>query len=101
MARIQAKAYEGLLARVGSKGLPPAAALDGVLEIEDLLARADPATAASRPPNPPVFDARMQDARAKARELSRALARGEPGRAEAGDLIASCVACHVTFRAPR
>jgi hypothetical protein len=43
----------------------------------------------------------MQDARAKARELSRALARGAPGKTEAEGLIVTCVACHVTFRAPR
>jgi hypothetical protein len=101
MARMQAKAFEGLLHRVGSKALPPGEALDAALEIEDLLARADAANAAARPPNPPVFDARLAASRGRALELARALARGRDGIKEAAEVVASCFDCHVMFRAPR
>lgn len=101
MARMRAKGYEGLLARVGSKRLLPDDVLDAALEIEDLLARADPANAAGRPPDPPGFDGRLAEARERARALARAVATGRVGEKEAGELLASCVDCHVTFRIPR
>jgi hypothetical protein len=101
MIRIREKGYEGLLARVGSKRLRPDDVLDAALDLQNLLARADPATAAARPPDPPGFDSRLAHARAKALALARAVAAGGSGEAEAGDLVASCVDCHVTFRIPR
>jgi hypothetical protein len=103
MARIREKGYEGLLARaqLGSKRLLPDEVLDAALDLENLLARADPATAAARPPDPPGFDARLARARGKASALARAVAAGRSGEKEAGELIASCLDCHVTFRIPR
>lgn len=101
MKRIEAKAYEGLLARVGSKRLPKDEVLDAAVDIENLLLRADPATAVARPPNPLVFDTRLADARERALALARAVANGGTGEPEARELIVSCVSCHVTFRAPR
>ncbi|MCK6462047.1 MAG: hypothetical protein L6Q95_19365, partial [Planctomycetes bacterium] len=103
MARLREKGYEGLLARaqLGSKALRPDEVLDAALEIESLLSRADPSTAAARPPDPPGFDARLAAARGKATDLARAIAAGKPGEREAGDLVASCLDCHVTFRIPR
>ncbi len=101
MKRIEAKGYEGLLARVGSKRLPKDEVLDMAVDVENLLARADPKTAAARPPNPLVFDARLADARERAMALARAVASGGTGEPEARDMIVSCVSCHVTFRTPR
>ena len=98
MKGIETKAYEGLLARVGSKRLRRDETLDAVLDIGNLLARADPLTAAARPPDPLGFDARLADARERALALARAVASGGTGEAEARELIASCVSCHVTFR---
>jgi hypothetical protein len=103
MLRMREMGYEGLLARarLGSRRLRPDDVFDAALEIENLLARADPDTAAVRPPDPPGFDSRLADARARAADMARALARGEAGEEEAGELLASCVDCHVTFRIPR
>ncbi len=101
MKGIEAKGYEGLLARVGSKRLSGDEVLDAALEIENLLVRADPSTAAARPPDPLVFDTRLADARERALALARAAARGGTGEPESRDLIVSCVSCHVTFRTPR
>jgi hypothetical protein len=101
MSRMRAKGYEGLLARVGSKRLRPDDVLDAALEIGSLLARADKETASVRPPDPPGFDSLLARARAKADELARAAAAGRTGEKEAGELLASCVDCHVTFRIPR
>lgn len=103
MARIRERGYEGLLARtqLGSKAVRPDEVLDAALEIENLLARADPATAAVRPPDPPGFDARLAHARGKATDLARAVAAGRAGEKEAGELVASCLDCHVRFRIPR
>ena len=101
MKTIETKAYEAVLMRVGSKALPAEEVFDAAVEVENLLARADPKTAAARPPDPLVFDARMKDARERARALSRALALGRSGETEAGELALSCVACHVIFRTPR
>lgn len=101
MAGIEAKAFEGVLARVGSKRLARDEALDMALGLENLLSRADPSTAEARPSNPPVFDARLAAARGRALALARALARGEDGKTEAGEVVASCFDCHVIFRKPR
>ncbi len=103
MARIREKGYEGLLARAGSGSmrLQPDEVLDAALEIENLLARADPATAAVRPRDPPGFDARLAHARGKASALARSVAAGGSGGKEAGELVASCLDCHVTFRIRR
>ncbi len=101
MKTIETKAYEAILMRVGSRGLAAEEVFDAAVEIESLLARADPLTAAARPPDPPVFDARLKDARERATVLARVLADGGTGDMEARALIASCFACHVTFRTPR
>lgn len=101
MKQVQEEGYEGLLARVGSKRLRPDEVLDAALDLENLLSRADAETAEARPPDPPLFDARLADARGKATALARAVARGNSGDLEAKDLLASCVDCHVTFRIPR
>jgi hypothetical protein len=101
MKRIEAQGYEGLLARVGSKRLSRDEVLDAAVEIESLLARADPSTAEARPPDPPDFDAQMKNARGRAAAFARAVAKGGTGEVEARELFASCQACHVTFRTPR
>lgn len=101
MKRIEAQGYEGLLARVGSKRLPADDALNAAVDLENLLARADPSTAEARPPDPPDFDAKMKAARERASAFARAVAKDGTGEAEARELVASCVACHVTFRTPR
>lgn len=101
MKRVRTQGYEGLLARVGSKRLSKDEVLDAAVEIESLLARADPSTAEARPPDPPDFDAKMKAARERALAFARAAAKGGTGEAEARELVASCVACHVTFRTPR
>jgi hypothetical protein len=100
MKTIEKRAYEAVLMRVGSKGLSAEEVLDVAVEVENLLARADPATAAVRPPDPLVFDARLKDARARAAAFARA-ALDEGAEEEARALVASCVSCHVTFRTPR
>jgi hypothetical protein len=101
MRRMQEGGYEGLLARVGSKRLARDDVVDAALTIEGLLAHADPATAEARPPDPLRFDALLAGARRSATALARAVLSGGDGIEEAGEVIASCTACHLTFRKPR
>lgn len=98
MRRIQQRGFEPLLARVGSKRLNRDDVADAALEIENLLARADPVTAEARPPDPPRFDSLLADARRKSTALARAVLAGGDGAQEAGEVIASCTACHLIFR---
>jgi len=101
MKRMQEKGYEGFLARVGSKRVPADDVVDAALDMENLLAHADPSTAEARPPEPPRFDALLADARRKTTALARAVLAGGSGRKEAGEVVASCTACHLVFRKPR
>jgi len=94
-------AFEGLLTRVGSRRLPADEVLDAALRIEDLLARADPASAAARARAPAEFDDRLRQSREDALALARAVAAGERGTEIASVLITSCLGCHETFRKRR
>jgi hypothetical protein len=88
MAAMQKGAYEPLLGR------------EAALRIENLLARADPATAEGRAADPKAFDALVEAARRGADRLARAAAGGREATAEAYDLLTTCVNCHRTFRRP-
>jgi hypothetical protein len=95
MRQMGVKAYEALLARVGSRRLTEEEVLDAAVEIETLLARA------VGPPDPPGFDPLLARSRTLARALALAVAQGKRGDAEARELLASCMDCHVIFRKPR
>jgi len=102
MQRKGAKAYEALLARVGSRRLPADEVLDAALELENLLARADVATAgAVRDADPRGFDGRLEASRDRALDLARAIAAGGSGEKEARVLLMSCMECHLMFRKPK
>jgi hypothetical protein len=101
MRRMQDRGYEGLLARVGSKRLAKDDVIDAALDIENLLAHADPLTAEARPPDPSRFDALLGDARRKSTALARAMIAGGDGVKEAGEVVAACTACHLIFKKSR
>jgi hypothetical protein len=101
MERMEAKAYESFLVRVGSRRHSDEEVLDAAVDIENLLARADGVTAEARPPDPPTFDDRLRAARERASAFARAVASGGRGEAEAGELLACCMQCHLIFRKPR
>lgn len=85
--------YETVLARVGSRRLSREEVLDTALQVENLLARAEPPAG-----QPPRFQGLLGVSRKAALELARAAAGEESLEKPAYALIASCLDCHREFR---
>lgn len=99
MAWMRERGIEGLLARVGSRRLHKDDALDAALRIENMLARADLASAGRhRAPDPEGFDGLSRRTREHANALARALAKGATGKEEGATLLTACVECHLNHR---
>jgi len=96
---MEERAVEGLLARVGSRRLHRDDVLDAALRIENVLARATPASAGRhRASDPEGFDRLTLRTREQAAALARAVAAGEDGKQEAATLLTACVECHLNHR---
>jgi len=93
MRAMEEARYETVLARVGSRRLSREEVLDTALQVESLLARAEPP--AGRPPR---FAGLLGVSRQAALELARAAAGDGPLEKPAYALIASCLDCHREFR---
>jgi hypothetical protein len=99
MAWMRQRAIEGLLGRAGSRRLDRDDLLDAALRIENVLARADLASAGRhRAPDPDGFDRFTHRTREDAAALARAVAKGGNGQAEAMALLTACVECHLNHR---
>jgi hypothetical protein len=99
MAWMGERSIEGLLARVGSRRLHRDDVIDAALRIENVLARADLASAGKhRAADPGGFDRLHLRTRDHATALARAVAAGEDGKEEAATLLTACVECHLNYR---
>lgn len=93
------RTIEGLLTRVGSRRLHRDDVLDTALRIENVLSRADPASAGRhRASDREGFDLLHGRAREAASGLARAVASGRDGEQEAATLLTACVECHLNHR---
>lgn len=99
MAWMGARTMEGFLTRVGSRRLHRDDVLDAALRIENVLARADLASAGRhRAQDPEGFDRLHVRTRDDAGALARAVASGKDGREQAATLLTACVECHLNYR---
>lgn len=90
---------EGFLTRVGSRRLHRDDVLDAALRVENVLARADLASAGKhRASDPGGFDRLHLRTRDLATALARAIVAGEDGKEEGATLLTACVECHLTYR---
>ncbi|MHC4134374.1 MAG: hypothetical protein ACYTDU_00250 [Planctomycetota bacterium] len=99
MAWMEKRVVEGLLTRVGSRRLHKDDVLDTALRIENVLARAELASAGRhRASDPEGFDRLTARTRGHAAALARAVAAGKDGKEEAATLLTACVECHLNYR---
>ncbi|MHC4972876.1 MAG: hypothetical protein ACYTG3_11145 [Planctomycetota bacterium] len=99
MAWMGERTMEGFLTRVGSRRLHRDDVLDAALRVENVLARADLASAGKhRASDPGGFDRLHLRTRDLATALARAIVAGEDGKEEGATLLTACVECHLTYR---